>query len=146
MNLTEEEWRQKLTPEQYKVLRQKGTEAPFSGELLRNDASGEYRCAACGNLIFKSDTKYESDIPSLAGWPSFSDPMNLEHVELREDSSHGMNRTEVVDRMLPDVFATQDAIQKNQAKYKYGTFKAGPYCSDTDRTHCFFSIFTITNQ
>lgn len=71
---------------------------------------------------------------------------NHKDNDLAQLGFHGMNRTEVVDRMLPDVFATQDAIQKNQAKYKYGTFKAGPYCSDTDRTHCFFSIFTITNQ
>ncbi|MFT3979344.1 MAG: thiol-activated cytolysin family protein [Ferruginibacter sp.] len=58
---------------------------------------------------------------------------------------HGMNRTETVERMLPDVFASADMIQRNQAKYKYGTFKAGPFCSNTDRSHCFYSIFTITN-
>lgn len=94
--LTDDEWKQKLTPEQYKVLREKGTEAPFSGELLYNDQTGEYRCAACGNLLFTSEQKYESDVPGLAGWPSFAELANNEAVELKPDNSHGMQRTEVV--------------------------------------------------
>lgn len=96
MQLTEEEWKQRLTPEQYAVLRQKGTETPFSGELLYNDKPGEYRCAACGNLLFASDAKYESDMPGLAGWPSFADIASSDAVELRDDTSHGMQRVEVV--------------------------------------------------
>lgn len=96
MRLTDEEWRQRLTPEQYAVLRQKGTEAPFSGELLHNDTPGEYHCVACGNLLFKSDTKYESDVPGLTGWPSFAEVANSDSIELRDDSSHGMQRIEAV--------------------------------------------------
>lgn len=96
MQLTEEEWRQRLTPEQYHVLREKGTEAPFSGELLANDTPGEYRCAACGNLIFTSEAKYESDISSLAGWPSFAEVASSDAIELRDDNSHGMQRIEAV--------------------------------------------------
>lgn len=96
MQLTEEEWKQRLTSEQYAVLRQKGTETPFSGELLYNDKPGEYRCAACGNLLFASDAKYESDMPGLAGWPSFADIASSDAVELRDDTSHGMQRVEVV--------------------------------------------------
>lgn len=96
MQLTDEEWRQRLTPEQYAVLRQKGTEAPFSGELLNNDTPGEYHCAACGNLLFKSDTKYESDVPGLAGWPSFADVAQSDAVELADDTSHGTQRVEVI--------------------------------------------------
>lgn len=96
MALTDEELRKKLAPEQYYVMRQKGTEMPFSGELLDNDTPGEYRCAACGNLIFKSDSKYESDIPGLAGWPSFAEVADNEAVELLEDDSHGVQRIEAV--------------------------------------------------
>lgn len=96
MDLSEEEWKKKLTPEQYHVLREKGTEAPFSGQLLANQETGEYKCAACGNLIFKSDAKYESDTPGLAGWPSFAEVARTDKVELVEDNSLGMQRTEVV--------------------------------------------------
>lgn len=78
------------------MLRQKGTETPFSGELLYNDKPGEYRCAACGNLLFASDAKYESDMPGLAGWPSFADIASSDAVELCDDTSHGMQRVEVV--------------------------------------------------
>ena len=88
---TEEEWRAELTPEQYEILRRKGTERPFTGEYVNNKADGTYVCAACGNELFSSGTKFESG----TGWPSFTDPMNTEHVELHEDRSHGMVRTEV---------------------------------------------------
>lgn len=88
----EEEWKKKLTPEQYEVLREKGTEAPFTGKYVNEHAKGMYRCAACGTELFSSDAKFDSG----TGWPSFSEPANLEHVELREDGSHGMSRTEVV--------------------------------------------------
>lgn len=96
MLLSDEQWRQKLTPEQYEVLRQKGTEAPFSGELLNNSKPGEYRCAACGSVVFSSDDKYDSDIPSLAGWPSFAEVASSNAVDLKDDTSNGMQRVEAV--------------------------------------------------
>lgn len=89
---SEEEWKKKLTPEQYKILRQKGTEAPGTGKLLHNKDKGDYMCAACGNKLFSSDAKFESG----TGWPSFDEPMNRENVELIDDNSHGMHRVEVV--------------------------------------------------
>jgi methionine-R-sulfoxide reductase len=92
----EDKWREKLTPAQYKILREKGTEAPYSGKLLYNDKKGEYNCAACGRLLFKSDAKYESNVPGLEGWPSFSTVADSKAVELKEDNSLGMNRTEVI--------------------------------------------------
>jgi peptide-methionine (R)-S-oxide reductase len=91
MNLTDDEWKKKLTPEQYRVLREKGTEAPGTGALLNNHENGDYTCAACGNVVFKSGTKFESG----SGWPSFYDPANTEAVKLIPDDSLGMSRTEV---------------------------------------------------
>jgi peptide-methionine (R)-S-oxide reductase len=91
-DMTDDEWKQKLTPEQYHVLREKGTEAPGTGALLNNHDNGDYTCAACGNVVFKSGTKFESG----SGWPSFNDPANTEAVKLIPDDSLGMNRTEVV--------------------------------------------------
>lgn len=96
MNMSDDQWRQKLTPQQYRILRQKGTEAPFTGELLHNDRSGDYTCAACGTVLFKSDAKYESDLAGLQGWPSFADAAASDAVELLDDSSFGMERTEVI--------------------------------------------------
>ena len=93
---TEDEWKRKLTPQQYRVLRQKGTETPFSGKLLNEKGSGDYTCAACGAVLFKSDSKYESDIPGLAGWPSLSEIAAAGAVDLLPDDSLGMHRTEVV--------------------------------------------------
>lgn len=87
----EEFWKEKLTPEQYEICRLKGTEAPFSGELYFNKADGMYKCVACGQDLFSSDAKFESG----SGWPSFDDPINKENVELHEDTTHGMIRTEV---------------------------------------------------
>ncbi len=89
---TEEEWKKDLTPEQYAILREQGTEPAFTGKYLDNHDSGAYTCAACGLQLFSSDTKFDSG----TGWPSFSEPANLENVELRTDDSHGMVRTEVV--------------------------------------------------
>lgn len=91
-NKTEAEWKTCLTPEQYEVLRQKGTEAPFTGKYYKNKETGMYVCAACGQKLFSSDTKFDSG----TGWPSFTQPVNLENVELRADNSHGMVRTEVL--------------------------------------------------
>lgn len=93
--ISNDEWKRKLTPEQYRVLREKGTEAPYSGKLLQNTETGDYQCAACGQVIFKSDTKYESTEPGLEGWPSFSEAVEGA-VELVSDDSLGMHRTEVV--------------------------------------------------
>ena len=91
---TDEEWRQQLSPEQYAVLRQKGTERPFTGKYVHAKEDGMYRCAACGAALFSSDTKFESG----TGWPSFTEPAVAEAVELIPDRSHGMVRTEVVCR------------------------------------------------
>ncbi len=88
---TEEELKSKLTPEQYQVLRQKGTEAPFSGKLLHEKREGMYTCAACGNPLFPSDAKFDSG----TGWPSFDQALPGAVKEIT-DESHGMVRTEVV--------------------------------------------------
>lgn len=90
--MPDEYWKKKLTPEQYKVLREKGTEAAFSGKLFNNHQTGNYYCAACGQQLFSSKTKFDSG----TGWPSFDDPINKENVELKDDDSFGMARTEVI--------------------------------------------------
>lgn len=88
---TEEEWREKLTDEEYRIMREKGTEPRFSGELLEVDGDGDFVCRGCGQKLFESGDKFESG----TGWPSFSDAVDGA-VELQDDRSHGMNRTEVV--------------------------------------------------
>ncbi|MEO6761217.1 MAG: peptide-methionine (R)-S-oxide reductase MsrB [Candidatus Saccharimonadales bacterium] len=95
IDLTEDEWKKRLNSEQYQVMRQKGTEAPFSSPALEKNGDGNYTCAACGVNLFKSDTLYESDIPGLAGWPSFADVADSGTIRLTPDNSHGMERTEV---------------------------------------------------
>lgn len=90
-HITEAEWRQKLTPEQYQVLREGGTERAFTGKYDKNKAAGEYRCAGCGQVLFASDAKYDSG----SGWPSFTAPAQGGAVEEHRDVSHGMVRTEV---------------------------------------------------
>jgi peptide-methionine (R)-S-oxide reductase len=89
---TEEQWKEELTPEQYRILRQGATEAPFTGEYTTSHDKGMYVCAACGNELFSSDAKFDSG----TGWPSFTDPANRKHVELKRDITHGMERVEVV--------------------------------------------------
>ena len=89
---TDQEWRQELTPQQYSVLRQQATERPFTGEYVHNKESGVYTCAACGQPLFTSDTKFESG----TGWPSFWDMIEKGSVEVRQDNSHGMQRLEAV--------------------------------------------------
>lgn len=91
MNLTDAEWRERLSPEQYQILRQGGTERAFTGAYEKNKAPGEYHCAGCGAPLFTSDTKYDSG----SGWPSFYAPVEAEAVEEIVDRSHGMVRTEV---------------------------------------------------
>src|SRR5258708_37516910 len=91
-NMTDDDWKKKLTPEQYEVLRNKGTEALFTGKYVNNHETGMYECAACGQPLFSSQTKFDSG----TGWPSFDDPVNKENIILQEDNSHGMQRTEVI--------------------------------------------------
>jgi peptide-methionine (R)-S-oxide reductase len=91
VQLTDAEWRQRLTPEEYRVLRQAGTEAPFTGEYTDAKTEGVYRCRACGAELFRSDTKFESH----CGWPSFYQPTGDDAVVLLEDRSFGQLRTEV---------------------------------------------------
>lgn len=83
-----------LSPEAHRVMWENGTEAPFTGKYVNEHASGMYVCAACGTELFSSDAKFDSG----TGWPSFTEPKNLAHIELREDTSHGMVRTEVTCR------------------------------------------------
>ncbi|HEX3099662.1 MAG TPA: peptide-methionine (R)-S-oxide reductase MsrB [Patescibacteria group bacterium] len=89
---SEEEWKKDLTPEQYAILREKGTEPPFTGKYVDNHDDGVYKCAACGLQLFDAGTKFDSG----SGWPSFTEPANLENVELRPDNDADMVRTEVV--------------------------------------------------
>lgn len=90
--MKEENWKTKLTPEEYAVMREKGTEAPFTGEYVHTKDEGMYVCKGCGAELFSSDTKFDSG----TGWPSFTEPANLENIELIEDDSMGMHRTEVL--------------------------------------------------
>ena len=91
LNLTDDEWRARLSPEQFTILRQKGTERAFTGKYEKNKAPGLYKCAGCGLPLFPSDTKYDSG----SGWPSFTAPAADEAVAAHRDVSHGMVRTEV---------------------------------------------------
>ena len=88
---TEEDWKKELTKEQYHILREKGTEPAFTGSYVDNKKDGMYHCAACSAPLFSSGTKFDSG----TGWPSFTNPEMSSSVELKEDNSHGMNRTEV---------------------------------------------------
>ena len=89
---SDEQWKKELTPDQYQVCRNKGTERPFTGEYYKTKAPGIYKCVACGNELFDADTKFDSG----TGWPSFYQPLSGESVETDEDNAHGMRRTEVM--------------------------------------------------
>ena len=89
---TEEEWKRELTPEQFRVMRQQGTETAFTGEYWDTKDEGIYRCAGCGTELFGSETKFDS----RSGWPSFYAPVDEENVRTETDISHGMRRTEVL--------------------------------------------------
>lgn len=89
---TNQNWKDKLTPEQYRVCRMKGTEAPFTGEYATCKDSGMYKCVCCGNTLFSSETKFNSG----TGWPSFYQPTDEKNVKTETDQSHGMARTEVM--------------------------------------------------
>ena len=91
VELTDAEWRERLSPEQYAVLRQQATERPFTGTYTDTEEPGVYRCAGCGAELFRSDAKFDSG----SGWPSFVEPANLESVVTETDTSYGMIRTEV---------------------------------------------------
>lgn len=88
----ESEWKRELTPEQYHILREKGTERPFTGKYYKTKEKGIYKCAACGNELFSSDTKYDSK----TGWPSFYEPISEGSLEFKPDDSMGMKRVEVI--------------------------------------------------
>lgn len=89
---SEEEWKKELSPEEYRILREKGTEPPFSGKYWDEHAKGMYRCAACGAELFSSDAKFDSG----TGWPSFTEPASKESVETKSDKGFGMERTEAL--------------------------------------------------
>ena len=90
--LSNDEWKKKLSPEVYRVAREKGTERPWSSEYETSNEIGTYYCAVCGNALFKSDTKFESG----CGWPSFYEPVSKSSIIYASDHTHGMNRTEVM--------------------------------------------------
>jgi peptide-methionine (R)-S-oxide reductase len=92
---TDEELKKKLTPEQYHILRENGTEAPFSGQYFNHNEKGMYTCAICGAELFSSDTKFDSSAPGLMGWPSFYDVAKSDAVNLSEDNTMGMKRVEI---------------------------------------------------
>lgn len=92
--LSEDEWRDRLTPEQYRVMRRKGTERPFTGEFWDTETAGTYHCAACDTALFRSDTKFDAG----CGWPSFFEPLEGARLEEHRDRSHGMVRTEITCR------------------------------------------------
>ncbi len=92
LNWSDEDWKEKLTPEQFRIMRKKGTEKPYRNKYYLHSESGLYRCAGCGNPLFKSESKFQS----LSGWPSFNRPIESDAVAERADMSHGMERTEVI--------------------------------------------------
>ncbi|HEU5474436.1 MAG TPA: peptide-methionine (R)-S-oxide reductase MsrB [Actinophytocola sp.] len=119
---SEQEWREQLSPAEYRVLRQAGTEAPWTGEYTDTKTAGVYNCRACGAELFRSDTKFESH----CGWPSFFDPADTDAVILREDRSLGMARTEV--------------LCANCHSHLGHVFSGEGYPTPTDQRYCINSI------
>ncbi|HUC96013.1 MAG TPA: peptide-methionine (R)-S-oxide reductase MsrB [Candidatus Saccharimonadia bacterium] len=95
MHISEDELKKKLTPEQYRALREGGTETPFSGKYVYNKEDGIYVCLVCGASLFSSSDKHDTNTPGLIGWPSFSDVLDSKNIELFDDDNHGMHRIEV---------------------------------------------------
>ena len=122
LNLTEQQWRERLTPQEFHVLRQAGTEAPFRGEYTDTKTEGVYSCRACGAELFRSDTKFESH----CGWPSFYSPLAGDRVEYVEDSSLGMRRVEV--------------RCANCGSHLGHVFEGEGYDTPTDQRYCINSI------
>lgn len=122
LNLTEEQWRERLTPQEFHVLRQAGTEAPFRGEYTDTKTEGVYSCRACGAELFRSDTKFESH----CGWPSFYSPLAGDRVEYLEDSTLGMRRVEV--------------RCANCGSHLGHVFEGEGYDTPTDQRYCINSI------
>ena len=114
-NLSDQQWKEKLTPEQYEICRNKGTEPPFSGEYLNTKTTGTYHCLCCGNALFNSEKKFDSG----TGWPSFWDPIDVQSVSTQEDLSMSVVRTEVLckqcDSHLGHVF--EDGPQPTGLRY-----------------------------
>jgi len=114
-NLIDQQWKEKLTPEQYEICRNKGTEAPFSGEYLNTKTTGTYHCFCCGNALFNSSKKFDSG----TGWPSFWDPIDVQSIITQEDLSMSLARTEVLckqcDSHLGHVF--EDGPQPTGLRY-----------------------------
>jgi peptide-methionine (R)-S-oxide reductase len=122
MEKTEEEWKAELTPEEYQVLREKGTEAPFTGAYVDNHETGMYTCKACGAPLFSSHAKFDSK----SGWPSFTDPAVAENVGTRPDDSHGMHRIEV--------------YCKNCGSHLGHVFDDGPKTETGNKRYCINSV------
>ncbi|WP_181776491.1 peptide-methionine (R)-S-oxide reductase MsrB [Amycolatopsis pittospori] len=119
---SEQEWREQLSPDEYAVLRQAGTERPFTGEYTDTATTGVYQCRACGAELFRSDTKFESH----CGWPSFYDPADTDAVLLREDTAMGMRRIEV--------------LCKSCHSHLGHVFEGEGYATPTDQRYCINSI------
>ncbi|MBB5856963.1 peptide-methionine (R)-S-oxide reductase MsrB [Amycolatopsis umgeniensis] len=119
---SEQEWREQLSPDEYAVLRQAGTERPFTGEYTDAKTTGVYQCRACGAELFRSDTKFESH----CGWPSFYDPADTDAVLLREDTAMGMRRIEV--------------LCKSCHSHLGHVFEGEGYATPTDQRYCINSI------